>query len=47
MLQLGQSTEALAVFSGEHDIDATAINDYFAPLAKWLDKQNAHAGCQR
>jgi peptidyl-dipeptidase A len=43
MLRLGQSKpwpEALAAFSGERDIDATAINDYFAPLSKWLDRQN-------
>jgi peptidyl-dipeptidase A len=50
MLQLGQSRpwpEALAAFSGEHDIDATAINDYFAPLSKWLDQQNKANSCQR
>jgi peptidyl-dipeptidase A len=50
MLRLGQSKpwpEALAAFSGEHDIDATAINDYFAPLSAWLDKQNAANACKR
>jgi hypothetical protein len=50
MLQLGQSKpwpQALAAFSGEHDIDATAINDYFAPLSAWLDKQNAANACKR
>ncbi len=50
MLQLGQSQpwpQALATFSGEHDIDAAALNDYFAPLAKWLDQQNAQGGCVR
>jgi peptidyl-dipeptidase A len=43
MLQMGQSKpwpQALATFTGEHDIDAGAINDYFAPLGKWLDQQN-------
>lgn len=43
MLRLGQSKpwpEVLAAFSGEHDIDATAISDYFAPLSAWLDRQN-------
>jgi hypothetical protein len=39
--------QALAAFSGEHDIDATAINDYFAPLSAWLDKQNAANACKR
>jgi peptidyl-dipeptidase A len=39
--------EALATFSGEHDIDASAINDYFAPLSRWLDKQNEGNACRR
>ena len=46
MLKLGQSKpwpQALATFSGEHDIDAHAINEYFAPLSAWLDRQNAHS----
>jgi peptidyl-dipeptidase A len=50
MLQLGQSRpwpEALAAFSGEHDIDASAIGDYFAPLSKWLDQQNKKNRCER
>jgi peptidyl-dipeptidase A len=50
MLRMGQSKpwpEALAAFSGEHDIDATAIVDYFAPLSKWLDEQNAGQVCTR
>jgi peptidyl-dipeptidase A len=50
MLQLGQSKpwpQALAVFTGEHDIDASAISDYFAPLAKWLDAQNKGNQCTR
>ena len=50
MLKLGQSKpwpEALAAFSGEHDIDASAINDYFAPLSVWLDKQNRGQSCER
>jgi peptidyl-dipeptidase A len=49
MLKLGQSKpwpEALAVFSGEHDIDASAIIDYFAPLAAWLDRQNRTQSCK-
>jgi peptidyl-dipeptidase A len=50
MLKLGQSKpwpEALAAFSGEHDIDASALNDYFAPLSAWLDKQNGGQSCKR
>jgi len=50
MLKLGQSKpwpEALAAFTGEHDIDASAINDYFAPLSAWLDKQNQGRVCTR
>jgi peptidyl-dipeptidase A len=49
MLKLGQSKpwpEALAAFSGEHDVDASAIIDYFAPLAAWLDKQNRSQSCK-
>jgi peptidyl-dipeptidase A len=50
MLKMGQSRpwpEALAAFGGEHDIDASAISDYFAPLSAWLDKQNAGKSCKR
>ena len=50
MLKLGQSKpwpEALAAFSGEHDLDAGAIIDYFAPLSAWLDKENRGQSCER
>lgn len=43
MLEMGQSRpwpEALEAMTGEKDIDATAILDYFAPLKQWLDEQN-------
>jgi peptidyl-dipeptidase A len=43
MLQMGLSRpwpEALEALSGQRDMDATAIRDYFAPLQKWLDEQN-------
>jgi peptidyl-dipeptidase A len=43
MLELGSSKpwpEALAVVTGQKQMDATAIRDYFAPLQKWLDEQN-------
>jgi hypothetical protein len=34
--------EALAAFGGEHAIDASAINDYFAPpSARWTNKTGA------
>jgi len=48
MLKMGRSkpwAEALEAFSGEHDIDASAISQYFAPLAQWLAKQNAGQSC--
>ncbi len=43
MLQMGVSQpwpQALYALTGEHQMDATAILDYFAPLKKWLDEQN-------
>ncbi len=43
MLEMGQSRpwpEALATLSGEKQMDASAILDYFAPLKAWLDEQN-------
>jgi peptidyl-dipeptidase A len=49
MLELGQSRpwpEALEVMTGEKQMDATAILDYFAPLKKWLDEQNAKDGAK-
>jgi peptidyl-dipeptidase A len=50
MLAMGQSKpwpQALATFTGEHDIDASAIIDYFASLSAWLDKQNKGQVCRR
>ncbi|HSS44944.1 MAG TPA: M2 family metallopeptidase, partial [Thermoanaerobaculia bacterium] len=43
MLALGQSRpwpDALEALTGQRQMDATAIRDYFAPLQKWLDEQN-------
>jgi peptidyl-dipeptidase A len=43
MLSLGRSRpwpEALRAFTGEEDIDASALLEYFAPLKAWLDEQN-------
>jgi peptidyl-dipeptidase A len=44
MLAMGKSMpwpDALEAMTGEREMDATAILDYFAPLKKWLDEQNA------
>ncbi len=43
MLSMGQSRpwpDALEKLTGQRQMDATAIRDYFAPLQKWLDEQN-------
>ena len=43
MLSMGQSKpwpEALESMTGEKQMDASAIADYFAPLKSWLDEQN-------
>ena len=47
MLQLGLSQPwpvALKTLTGEDRMDAGAMMEYFAPLKKWLDAQNAAAG---
>ena len=44
MLEAGQSQpwqETLRALTGEKNIDASAMLDYFAPLKVWLDAQNA------
>jgi peptidyl-dipeptidase A len=44
MLAMGESKpwpDALEALTGQRQMDATAILDYFAPLKKWLDEQNA------
>jgi peptidyl-dipeptidase A len=48
MLSLGASKpwqEALFELTGEREMDATAILDYFAPLQTWLEKQNEGQAC--
>jgi peptidyl-dipeptidase A len=43
MLAMGQSRpwpEALKALTGETQLDASAMIEYFAPLKKWLDDQN-------
>ena len=47
MLEMGMSKpwpEALKTLTGQDHMDASAILEYFAPLKKWLDEQNAAAG---
>ena len=48
MLALGASKpwpEALEAMTGERQIDATALLEYFAPLQGWLDQQNQGRAC--
>jgi peptidyl-dipeptidase A len=43
MLEMGQSKpwpDALEVLTGERQMDAGALLEYFAPLKKWLDEQH-------
>lgn len=43
MLEMGESRpwqDAMFELTGQRQMDATAILDYFAPLQKWLDEQN-------
>jgi len=43
MLEMGQSRpwpDALEILTGQQQMDATAIRDYFAPLENWLEEQN-------
>jgi len=47
MLSMGQSKpwqEALETMTGQKQMDATALADYFAPLKAWLDEQNKAKG---
>jgi peptidyl-dipeptidase A len=44
MMEMGASKpwpEALEALTGQREMDATAMAEYFAPLKKWLDQQNA------
>jgi peptidyl-dipeptidase A len=43
MLELGASVpwpDALEAFTGERQMNGTAMVEYFAPLKEWLDEQN-------
>jgi peptidyl-dipeptidase A len=37
--------DALEALTGERELDASAIRDYFAPLQGWLDEQNTGRSC--
>jgi peptidyl-dipeptidase A len=48
MLEMGRSRpwpDALEVLTGQREVDATALVDYFAPLVEWLDEQNEGLSC--
>jgi peptidyl-dipeptidase A len=48
MLEMGMSSpwpEALEAITGQREMDATAILDYFAPLKRWLDEENRERTC--
>jgi peptidyl-dipeptidase A len=48
MLQMGRSKpwpDELEALTGQRDMDATAMLDYFAPLKVWLDEQNNGRQC--
>jgi peptidyl-dipeptidase A len=48
MMEMGLSRpwpDALEALTGQRDMDATAILDYFAPLQVWLDEQNRGRQC--
>jgi peptidyl-dipeptidase A len=43
MLEMGLSRpwpDALEALTGQRQMDAIAIRDYFAPLERWLEEQN-------
>ena len=43
MLEMGASKpwpDALEALSGQRQMDASAMAEYFAPLKIWLDEQN-------
>ncbi|XP_023709010.1 angiotensin-converting enzyme isoform X1 [Cryptotermes secundus] len=47
MLQMGSSRpwpDAMEVLTGQRDMDATGLLDYFSPLADWLERDNRESG---
>ena len=48
MLAMGQSKpwpDAMEAITGQREMDASAIIDYFAPLNAWLEEQNQNRQC--
>jgi len=48
MMAMGRSRpwqDALEVLTGQREVDATAMIDYYRPLMDWLEEQNAHRRC--
>ncbi len=48
MMEMGRSKpwpDELEALTGQRDMDATAMLDYFAPLKDWLDEQNQGRQC--
>jgi peptidyl-dipeptidase A len=48
MMEMGVSRpwpDALEALTGQRQMDATAVLDYFAPLQTWLDEQNKGETC--
>ncbi|HYI13650.1 MAG TPA: M2 family metallopeptidase [Thermoanaerobaculia bacterium] len=48
MLEMGMSRpwpDALEALTGQREMDATAVVDYFRPLLDWLEKQNEGKQC--
>jgi hypothetical protein len=47
MLQMGSSkpwTDAMEVLSGQREMDASGLLEYFKPLEEWLEKNNRQFG---
>jgi peptidyl-dipeptidase A len=48
MMEMGRSRpwqDALEALTGQREVDATAIVDYYQPLMDWLEEQNAGRSC--
>jgi peptidyl-dipeptidase A len=49
MLEMGKSRpwpDALEALTGQRQMDASAMLEYFAPLKAWLDEQNKKNGAK-
>jgi peptidyl-dipeptidase A len=48
MMEMGSAQpwpDALEALTGQREMDASALIDYFAPLKTWLDEQNQGRTC--